>query len=190
MLKRLWPGLKQYSPSLVPRPLPDFISHGCEIKSGNGLGTRLAIPILELIKGSRWSPNCKNHQINVTKNTWLPIWPLNHCKSSIKSFVRDKSSNKVNLDFHKHFNRGHISKRLHYCDHKESSNGHSDQSINTHGDCGSECLLLLFSFCFSLILPHTLNVRSGENMPAAKEGEWALFRVKSLHAEPLCFSTT
>ena len=32
-------------PSLVPRPLPDFISqiflHGCEIKSGSGLGTRL-----------------------------------------------------------------------------------------------------------------------------------------------------
>ena len=32
--------------SLVPRPLPDFISqpiflHGCEIKSGSGLGTRL-----------------------------------------------------------------------------------------------------------------------------------------------------
>ena len=31
--------------SLVPRPLPNFISpiflHGCEIKSGSGLGTRL-----------------------------------------------------------------------------------------------------------------------------------------------------
>ena len=33
--------------SLVPRPLPDFISqlsqlsHSCEIKSGSGLGTRL-----------------------------------------------------------------------------------------------------------------------------------------------------
>ena len=32
--------------SLVPKPLPDFISlpiflHGCEIKSGSGLGTRL-----------------------------------------------------------------------------------------------------------------------------------------------------
>ena len=35
-----------YFLSLVPRPLPDFISlpiflHGCEIKSGSGLGTRL-----------------------------------------------------------------------------------------------------------------------------------------------------
>ena len=38
--------------SLVPRPLPDFISqlwrkieflHSCEIKSGSGLGTRLEI---------------------------------------------------------------------------------------------------------------------------------------------------
>ena len=35
--------------SLVPRPLPDFISqpwtiflHGCEIKSGRGLGARLS----------------------------------------------------------------------------------------------------------------------------------------------------
>ena len=32
--------------SLVPRPLPDFISqpffHGCAIKSGSGLGTRLS----------------------------------------------------------------------------------------------------------------------------------------------------
>ena len=27
--------------SLFPRPLPDFISHSCEIKSGSGLGTRL-----------------------------------------------------------------------------------------------------------------------------------------------------
>ena len=37
--------------SLVPRPLPDFISqpwrkiHGCEIKSGSGLGTRLGFDI-------------------------------------------------------------------------------------------------------------------------------------------------
>ena len=31
-----------HQPNLVPRPLPDFISHhGCEIKSGSGLGTRL-----------------------------------------------------------------------------------------------------------------------------------------------------
>ena len=34
--------------SLVPRPLPDFISqpiflHGCDIKSGSGLGTRLVL---------------------------------------------------------------------------------------------------------------------------------------------------
>ena len=43
------------NPSLVPRPLPDFISqlwrknrkiflHSCEIKSGSGLGTRLYEP--------------------------------------------------------------------------------------------------------------------------------------------------
>ena len=37
-------SLYRVIPSLVPRPLPDFISifhHGCEIKSGSGLGMRL-----------------------------------------------------------------------------------------------------------------------------------------------------
>ena len=39
--------------SLVPRPLPDFISplwnflHSCEIKSGSGLGTRLTRVIMK-----------------------------------------------------------------------------------------------------------------------------------------------
>ena len=51
-----WTDYKRILPSLVPRPLPDFISqpwrkigiflhgiflHGCKIKSGSGLGTRL-----------------------------------------------------------------------------------------------------------------------------------------------------
>ena len=39
--------------SLVPRPLPDFISqiflHSCEIKSGSGLGTRLPFPLLSVL---------------------------------------------------------------------------------------------------------------------------------------------
>ena len=40
------------SPSLVPRPLQDFVSqlwiflHGCEIKSGSGLGTRLPFALM------------------------------------------------------------------------------------------------------------------------------------------------
>ena len=42
----IFPASACPSSGLVPRPLPDFISqpwriHGCEIKSGSGLGTRL-----------------------------------------------------------------------------------------------------------------------------------------------------
>ena len=44
---RIWPQTDIHTTSsLVPRPLPDFISqpifcHSCKIKSGSGLGTRL-----------------------------------------------------------------------------------------------------------------------------------------------------
>ena len=40
------------SPSLIPRPLPDFVSqlwiflHGCKIKSGSGLGKRLPFTLM------------------------------------------------------------------------------------------------------------------------------------------------
>ena len=57
--------LKNGIGSLIPRPLPDFISQpwrkiGCEIKSGSGLGTRL------LDRGEKLKTKCRGTRTSIT----------------------------------------------------------------------------------------------------------------------------
>ena len=70
------------------------------------LRSKLKSPSWDLIKRSRWPPNCKNQ--------WMAtVWPLNHRKSTNqepqKGTIKRSRTPIRNLDLsHKHFNRRHM----------------------------------------------------------------------------------
>ena len=73
-------------PSLVPRPLPDFISHpiflhGCEIKSESGLGTRLCIALVSCVL-PWFRAYCRGFVHTAVVSCILP-WFLAYCRGFV-----------------------------------------------------------------------------------------------------------